>query len=759
MKQVVIFSFDSLGDLTLRQPLFTALLDAGHRVTVTVRRECHQLLPFLDERLDYVVTEIYPFGPPQANTPNQAEKLRASIAALQPQILVCPAYERTYLDEWLMSQFPEVERVGFLNPALPEPLHDNPLRSNGMLDWTTSPLFTQLITCSTDAHEAEKNRAMGQALVGGLPLDPYQPRLALPENLSQQALNVLKTLKLEARHYVLGCPAGAANIQLKAWPVESYLVALTHLWQKHHLPVLLVGLAGEASWLYEIAQAAQSQGIDVPVWIGGGEDLGLLLGLIQHSRLYVGVDTGPMHFAGALGVPVVALFGGGHWPRFLPLARPCFVATQQLPCFNCGWNCWLNEAMCIRLTSSEVWPAGLDWILSQAKDECRIELGRELAPMMRVAFQRGMNVVQTIEADQAAKEGVIQSLHHQLVVKEEIIQTLRSELAGQEKIIQALQNELTDTEKASQTLQSELVGLEEMIQSQQNELIAKEQVIQSLIIFKRSSLHYWTSHLLQLGLNKFTSLRTQDKLRQVYRRFFLGKLHQQYDPIPLKIPPRYYETPIPTNTLLPLVSIVTPSFNHAQFLERTINSVIGQNYPHLEYIIQDGASTDGTAQILEKYGPKFKHVESRQDKGQANALNLGFSHAAGDIMAWLNSDDLLLPGTVSYVVDFFLKHPEIDVVYGHRVNIDGNDDEVGRWLLPTHDDQILLWADYIPQETLFWRRRLWDHVGGYIDEFYQFALDWELLLRFRQAGARFARLPRFLGAFKVPSGSKKYCLV
>jgi glycosyltransferase involved in cell wall biosynthesis len=205
---------------------------------------------------------------------------------------------------------------------------------------------------------------------------------------------------------------------------------------------------------------------------------------------------------------------------------------------------------------------------------------------------------------------------------------------------------------------------------------------------------------------------------------------------------------------LPVISIVTPSFNQAAFIERTVNSVLGQNYPRLEYIVQDGGSTDTTAQLLDRYRPYLHHVEMRRDKGQAHAINLGFAHAGGEIMAYLNSDDVLLPGALSYVANFFASHPEVDVVYSHRVLIDENGQEIGRWVLPPHDPNILLWADYIPQETLFWRRQIWEASGGYIDEGYHFAVDWELLLRFQAAGVRFARLPRFLGAFRVHEAQK-----
>jgi glycosyltransferase involved in cell wall biosynthesis len=204
----------------------------------------------------------------------------------------------------------------------------------------------------------------------------------------------------------------------------------------------------------------------------------------------------------------------------------------------------------------------------------------------------------------------------------------------------------------------------------------------------------------------------------------------------------------------PLISIVTPSYNHAGFLERTLRSVLDQNYPALQYIVQDGGSTDGTPELLERYADRLAYWESARDRGQTHALNLGFGHAEGEILAYLNSDDLLLPGALNYVAHYFQSHPAVDVVYGHRIVIDESGAEVGRWVLPPHDDAVLTWADYVPQETLFWRRRVWEAVGAGFDESFQFAMDWDLLLRFRAVGARFARAPRFLGAFRVHPQSK-----
>lgn len=231
----------------------------------------------------------------------------------------------------------------------------------------------------------------------------------------------------------------------------------------------------------------------------------------------------------------------------------------------------------------------------------------------------------------------------------------------------------------------------------------------------------------------------------------LGVLHQ-YPPKPsldLSI-----ANPPPVPRPAPGISIVTPSFNQAHFIGRTIDSVLNQGYPNLEYVVQDGASSDSTVDLLKAYGDRLPNWASAPDQGQSDALNLGFARCSGEIMAYLNSDDLLMPGSLALVADFFHRNPGVDVLYGHRLVIDEQDREIGRWFLPRHDPKVLLYADYIPQETLFWRRTIWEKAGGRIDASFHFAMDWDLLLRFQDAGARIRRLPVFLGAFRVHPASK-----
>jgi GT2 family glycosyltransferase len=221
----------------------------------------------------------------------------------------------------------------------------------------------------------------------------------------------------------------------------------------------------------------------------------------------------------------------------------------------------------------------------------------------------------------------------------------------------------------------------------------------------------------------------------------------------LTVPTAYLRTPPPPPPA-PVISITTPTYGQGQFLERTIFSILGQAYPALEYVIEDGGSTDQTVDILRRYEPWLKRWASAPDAGQGDAINRGFAGTSGEIMAYLNSDDLLLPGSLAFVARYFVEHPQVDVVYGNRILIDEQDRVVGIWVLPAHDERVLTLADYVPQETLFWRRSAWEAAGGEIDTSFRFAIDWDLLLRLQSAGARIVHVPRFLGAFRMHATQK-----
>ena len=181
---------------------------------------------------------------------------------------------------------------------------------------------------------------------------------------------------------------------------------------------------------------------------------------------------------------------------------------------------------------------------------------------------------------------------------------------------------------------------------------------------------------------------------------------------------------------LPLVSIVTPSFNQATFLEATIKSVLEQSYPHIEYIIMDGGSTDGSVDVIKKYEEKLGYWESVKDKGQTDAINKGFNRAKGDILAWINSDDTYAnPNAVADAVNFLIAHPEVAMVYADCNFIDEAGKVIGKFA-SRQTDYAKLRTGYvhIPQQTMFFRAKYWKELGPLDPSFY-FAMDYDLWVR------------------------------
>ena len=178
----------------------------------------------------------------------------------------------------------------------------------------------------------------------------------------------------------------------------------------------------------------------------------------------------------------------------------------------------------------------------------------------------------------------------------------------------------------------------------------------------------------------------------------------------------------------PLVSIITPSYNQGKYLEATMQSVLKQTYSQLEYIVVDGGSTDGSQQIIQSYADQLSWWVSEPDQGQADAINKGFQKARGEIIAWLNSDDLYLPWTVPEAVEVFLKNPEAGLVYGDAVSADGEGRLLNELRFDSWGVEELLQFNIICQPAVFMKRSVLEKVG-FLDPSYHFFLDHQLWIR------------------------------
>ena len=204
----------------------------------------------------------------------------------------------------------------------------------------------------------------------------------------------------------------------------------------------------------------------------------------------------------------------------------------------------------------------------------------------------------------------------------------------------------------------------------------------------------------------------------------------------------------------PLVSIVTPSYNQALYLEETIRSVLAQSYKSIEYIIIDGGSTDGSIEIIKKYSHLLAYWVSEKDKGQTDALNKGFAVAHGRVFAWLNSDDTYKPQAVSEAVNYLAENPETGMVYGDLDFIDETGRIIGQFPAAQTDlKRLRRGYVHIPQPSAFFRAGLWHQVAPLDDSFY-FAMDYDLWVRLAHL-TQFKYLPgRTWASFRLHSGAK-----
>lgn len=213
------------------------------------------------------------------------------------------------------------------------------------------------------------------------------------------------------------------------------------------------------------------------------------------------------------------------------------------------------------------------------------------------------------------------------------------------------------------------------------------------------------------------------------------------------------------STSLYKISIVTPSFNQASFLEAALNSVAQQNYPAVEHIVVDGGSTDGSVQLLQAYSRRsgWTHLRwiSEPDDGQSDALNKGFKMASGEIVGWLNSDDLYRDGCFNKVSEVFSSRPDVDVLYGDYTWMDekGQIFQIRREI--EFNPFVLLYHRTlcVPSPSSFFRRRIFDE-GNFIDPTYHYSMDWEFSLRLARRGYRFQHVPELLADFRWQPDSK-----
>jgi glycosyltransferase involved in cell wall biosynthesis len=210
--------------------------------------------------------------------------------------------------------------------------------------------------------------------------------------------------------------------------------------------------------------------------------------------------------------------------------------------------------------------------------------------------------------------------------------------------------------------------------------------------------------------------------------------------------------------LLPKITVVTPSYNQARYLEETLRSVLSQRDQIHEYFVLDGGSNDGSAELIRRYAEQgaggIDYWHSRKDKGQSDAIHQGFQRATGEYIAWLNSDDVYLPGVLKLVRETLARNPSWDVLTGYHVRMDADSRIVSQHRIPRESHGMVKWGvQHTAQQTCFFRKSLYDRVGG-LDLSLHCAMDTELWLRMFHAGSTWGHIPQYLAGFRLHETAK-----
>lgn len=204
------------------------------------------------------------------------------------------------------------------------------------------------------------------------------------------------------------------------------------------------------------------------------------------------------------------------------------------------------------------------------------------------------------------------------------------------------------------------------------------------------------------------------------------------------------------------ITVVTPSYNQGKYLDETLRSVLSQREHIHEYFVLDGGSTDGSVDIIRRYAEEggIDYWHSRKDKGQSDAIEQGFRRATGDVLCWLNSDDVFLPGAIRLVREQFDRHPEWDVLTGYHVQMDGDSRIISTYRIPGESRRMAYWGvHHIAQQTCFFKRELYERVGR-LNLDLHCVMDGDLWIRMLDAGATWGHVPKFLAGFRIHETSK-----
>jgi glycosyltransferase involved in cell wall biosynthesis/ADP-heptose:LPS heptosyltransferase len=494
---------DTYGDIVLFQPVLQVLRQTWSKteIAVLIQERYADLTPLLTPGIRWLTTKCDPYhAGPDADLESLVV-LRREITEFAPDCVVAACFDKTWLDAAIASFAPAARQISL-------GVYQLDAMSRILLSKTVSvdctEIYRESVHVTTDSHEWDKNLRLARHLTGR-EVGRVCPQLTVPKAASQEAAEFLRVAALKSDGFGACCPAGIANVPIKTWPAEKYGEVVAWLSERHGLPTLLLGHEAEKDVLAAVRRTAKDRGADPAVWTGKNGQIATLAALLSQSRFCFGNDSGPLHLAGALNRPVAAVFGGGHWPRFRPVARRSICVVQPLPCFGCSWDCHFGDAPCVNTIPTDALKDAIGRLLSSAEDmdenvlvqagmtSAELELIAKTATTMkhsryihmggiggpaellpRSAVERLIGQFQLSEADRAARLRVIETQGAQMVSLEAAV---RHSLEQNH----ALSQQVGNLETERKLVQTRLTELQQQLQVSEADRAARLRVIETQV--------------------------------------------------------------------------------------------------------------------------------------------------------------------------------------------------------------------------------------------------------------------------------------
>jgi ADP-heptose:LPS heptosyltransferase len=395
--RIAISNPDGLGDFVLREPLFTGLSEAGHELLLCARPFAAAAAALVAPGAASQPLDVNPYTTPSAEDESRLREFAGRVRAFAPDLLLIAPFQWTWVEERLSALLPEVPTLGLSGGRYP-------LSVTGATE--PSP-WTTVVRVAEDVHEWEKNRKLAEAL--GAAGAWRQPAFHVGATQLASARDWLAHRGLEPGGYWLGCVGQSPQNAIRHWPLDRW-AELLQCAERHGLAFVLAGTPDEAEATEEVRRRA---GVRAELITGNPDHFDLLAGLVALAAGYAGRDTGLMHLAAALDLPVFTIMGGGHWPRFLPLTTRARVVTLDVPCRGCGYVCHLSRSYCVKDVPLSLAAGAFDDLLTDGAGNLVVTVPRSAelaAEMERDAASQGRHRLHILNERQVCVEEQSQSV-------------------------------------------------------------------------------------------------------------------------------------------------------------------------------------------------------------------------------------------------------------------------------------------------------------------------------------------------------------